>query len=154
MDPIEVKGVWAWYRILAFQQKDIKNLLEYLEKVGKLRIVSSRALNGTPARDTFVISSSNLLGDLTKKQALATLAALYQGYYDIPKRVPTAEIAKSLGLPRTIFEEHLRKAESKAMKAITSFLQLSGFRQPKSRITQNRISNGKQYPRLPLNTIY
>jgi predicted DNA binding protein len=125
MDPILVRRGWAWYRVLAFQQKDIKNLFDHLEEAGLLRIISRRALSTTPVKDTFVISSDSLLGKLTKKQSFAMLAALYQGYYDIPKKVSTEEIAKSLGLPRTTFEEHLRKAESKALKSIMPFLQLS-----------------------------
>lgn len=130
MDPVFLKRGWAWYRILAFQQSDVKNLFDQLEKLGTLKIVYRRALSDSPVKDTFVISSSTLLGELTKKQSFALLTALYRGYYEIPKRVSTDEIAKSLGLPRTTFEEHLRKAESKAMKALMPLLQFSGSRVP------------------------
>jgi predicted DNA binding protein len=125
MDPILVRRGWAWYRVLAFQQKDIKNLFDHLEKLGTLRIIFRRALDSAPVKDTFIISPDSLLGKLTKKQAFAMLTALYQGYYDIPKKVSTEEIAKTLGLPRTTFEEHLRKAESKALRGMMPFLQLS-----------------------------
>jgi hypothetical protein len=99
-------------------------------KTGSIKIIYRRIVSGSPIKDTFVISASSLLGGLTKKQSIALLTALSSGYYDIPKRVSTEEISKGLGLPRTTFEEHLRKAESKALKAIMPLLQFSGSKVP------------------------
>ncbi len=67
------------------------------------------------------------MGQLTKKQSYALITALSRGYYEIPKKVSTDEITKSLDLPRTTFEEHLRKAESKVMKALAPLLELASF---------------------------
>lgn len=55
------------------------------------------------------------------------MTAISRGYYEIPKRVSTEEIARSLNLPRTTYEEHLRKAESKVMKAVEPLLELTNF---------------------------
>jgi predicted DNA binding protein len=126
IDPVFLRRGSAWYRILAFQQSDIKNLLDQLEKLAPLKIIYRSTLAAKPIKDTFVISASSMLGGLTKKQSIALLMALSRGYYDVPKKISTGEIAKGLGLPRTTFEEHLRKAESKALKAFMPLLQFAG----------------------------
>lgn len=42
----------------------------------------------------------------------------------------TDEIARKLGLPRTTYEEHLRKAECKALNALAPFIRLRSDRRP------------------------
>ena len=46
------------------------------------------------------------------------------GYCEIPKRVTTEELAKQHRQPRTIFEEHIRKAESKVVHAMAPFMMI------------------------------
>jgi hypothetical protein len=46
----------------------------------------------------------------------------------VPKRVTTDEIAERLGVPRTTYEEHLRKAEGKVLRAVAPYLELKGNR--------------------------
>ena len=128
VDPVFIKRGRAWYRILSFRQTDVKRMFEYLEELGTVKIISRQTQENSLVRDTFLISAASLLGNLTKRQASALLTALARGYYEIPKRVSTEEVAESLGLPRTTFEEHLRKAESKTLKAMLPLLQFSSSR--------------------------
>ena len=127
MEPLLYKHGWEWYRILAFKQRDIKELFEELEGFTNFQIISRRTIEETTVKESFVLSPGSILGQLTKKQSYALITALSRGYYEIPKKVSTDEIAKSLDLPRTTFEEHLRKAESKVMKAIAPLLELASF---------------------------
>lgn len=115
------------YRILAFRQKDVKKLFEELEKFTNVQLVSRRTLEETSARESFILSPRSLLGELTKKQTNALMPAIVSGYYDIPKKLSTDDIAKSLDLPRTTYEEHLGKAESKVMKAVAPLSELTSF---------------------------
>ncbi|MDA4130869.1 MAG: helix-turn-helix domain-containing protein [Thaumarchaeota archaeon] len=139
MQPIFYKHGWEWYRILAFRQKDIRGLFSELAEFTNAQIISRRTIEGTSVREAFMISPTSLLGDLTKKQAFALTTALARGYYEIPKKVSTDEMATSLKLPRTTFEEHLRKAESKVMKAVAPLLEMGSF---------NASTNGNVKPRL------
>jgi len=125
------KHGWEWYRILAFRQKDIRALFSELEEFTNAQIISRRTIAGPSVKEAFMISPSSLLGELTKKQAYALMTALSRGYYEIPKRVSTDEIARSLKLPRTTYEEHLRKAESKVMKAVAPLLEIGSFNGPR-----------------------
>ena len=54
----------------------------------------------------------------------ALVAAVENGYYEIPKRVTAEELAKKQGQPRTTFEEHVRKAESKVLLAMAPFMMM------------------------------
>ncbi len=48
----------------------------------------------------------------------ALLSAVENGYYEIPKRVNADDLARKFGQPRSAFEEHVRKAESKVVLAM------------------------------------
>jgi len=83
-------------------------------------------------RDTFVISLNSVFSRLTERQVNSLIAALEAGYYQIPKKVTTTQIAGRNKVPRTTFEEHLRKAESKVLQAIAPYVRLytSGVKPP------------------------
>jgi predicted DNA binding protein len=59
---------------------------------------------------------------LTEKQVDALMAALDNGYYEVPKKKTAEEIARKYGVPRTTYEEHVRKAESKIFRAIAPYI--------------------------------
>jgi len=52
---------------------------------------------------------------LTPKQREALTAAYHIGYYDIPKRAESADVAKVLALGKSTTLEHLRKAEKRLL---------------------------------------
>ena len=56
-----------------------------------------------------LVSTSSLFGGLTRKQVQALVFALENGYYQVPKKVTTEEMASKLRLPRTTYEEHLQE---------------------------------------------
>jgi hypothetical protein len=71
-----------------------------------------------------VISLSSAFSELTQKQVDALLAALDYGYYQVPKRVTAEEVARKRRVPRTTHEEHVRKAESKILRAMAPYLRM------------------------------
>jgi hypothetical protein len=58
------------------------------------------------------------LNKLTAKQQEALIAAYKYGYYDIPRRITSEELAKKLGLVNSTVVEHLRKAELRLIKQV------------------------------------
>jgi len=48
--------------------------------------------------------------------------ALELGYYQVPKKMTTKELARKHKVPRTTFEEHLRKAESKVLLTLALYI--------------------------------
>lgn len=64
------------------------------------------------------------LPKLTRKQAEALLAALDAGYYALPRRVTTLDVARKIGVGRSTFEEHLKKAEAQVVGALAPLARL------------------------------
>lgn len=123
--PTLLAGGWEQYRVISFKDEDLRNLLKAIDRIGKAEVVYKGKLAQTAGREAFSISVNSLFGKLTKKQAEALLAALESGYYAVPKRVTTGQLAKRYRVPRSTFEEHVRKAESKVLRALVPFMMLS-----------------------------
>jgi hypothetical protein len=82
--------------------------------------------------DGFLASSLTLTADalfsnLTDKQADSLVTAYRYGYYRLPRAADVKAIASKKRIPRTTFQEHLRKAESKLITSLIPYIQL--FRQ-------------------------
>jgi predicted DNA binding protein len=117
-------GGWEEYRVLGFRENDYKKLFQELEQIGQVRIMQKRITSEKNIRDTFMVSLNRVFSQLTEKQVNSLIAALESGYYQIPKKVTTTQIADRNRVPRTTYEEHLRKAESKVLQAIAPYVRL------------------------------
>jgi predicted DNA binding protein len=115
---------WEWYRVIAFAERDIKNLFRDLEVTCDVQVVSRRSISDESVRDTYLLSVARLFGNLTNKQVRALITALDNGYYRMPRSATAEQIAERLGLPRTSFVDHLRKAENKVLLSIGPYLRL------------------------------
>jgi hypothetical protein len=125
VQPAVYTGGWEWYRVIAFSEKDLKNLFKDLDEQCKVEITSRRSIANESIRNTFLISTSTLFGALTTKQRRALIAALDGGYYRLPRTATAGEIAERLRVPRTSYADHLRKAENKVLEAVGSYLRLN-----------------------------
>lgn len=117
-------GGWEHYRIIGFRDNDYKKMFEELSKTGPLEILQKKSLQEKSIRDAFVISISSVFSELTEKQANSLFAAIEYGYYHVPKKMTAEEIAFKHKVPRTTFEEHLRKAESKVLRAVAPYVRM------------------------------
>ena len=54
---------------------------------------------------------------LTGKQIEALSKEYDYGYYSTPRRITTESISATLGISRSTYEEHLRKAENKVIES-------------------------------------
>ena len=117
-------GGWEEYRVIGFRENDYKKMFHELSQLGPVQILEKRVLPEKSLRDTFAISMSSVFSELTNKQVDSIVAALEHGYYQIPKKATAEEIALKHHTPRTTFEEHLRKAESKILRSIAPYVRL------------------------------
>ena len=117
-------GGWEEYRVVGFRENDYKKMFQELDRIGQVKIIEKRVVPENSIRDTFMVSMNGVFSQITEKQVNSFIAALEAGYYQIPKKVTTTEIAGRYKVPRTTYEEHLRKAESKILQAMAPYVRL------------------------------
>jgi predicted DNA binding protein len=122
--PTILMSGWEHYRLVGFDDADMKGLLKDLDKIGTTEVLHKKSLHEGVTDDTFLLSLSSLFGQLTEKQMKSLLTAVENGYYEVPKRVTADDLAKRAGQPRSTFEEHVRKAESKVVLAMAPYMMM------------------------------
>lgn len=109
--PVVMKGGYEYWEICSWERKKLINFYHKIKKFASVEILKLK--EEFPA--VFIQHS---LPKLTKKQLLAFELAKQEGYYEYPRRTSVEELAASLGVPRTTFSSHLRKAECKLLDVI------------------------------------
>jgi hypothetical protein len=88
-------------------EKQVKDFMEKIDTLGiRYRVVLLADANFSPISP---------LNRLTEKQREVMIAAYKMGYYDIPRKITSEELAERLGLVGSTVVEHLRKAEQRLM---------------------------------------
>jgi len=127
ISPVIYEKGWEYYRIVAFRHEDLKGLLQRLEDRGfVVEVLRTVPFDGFIA-SSLTLTADALFSELTEKQMEALLTAYNHGYYRVPRKANIKTIAGKRRVPRTTFEEHLRKAENKLITGLIPYLQL--FRQ-------------------------
>jgi predicted DNA binding protein len=86
-------------------EPQIKDFMEKIDAIGiKYRVVLLADADFSPV---------SALNQLTQKQREVLIAAYKFGYYDIPRKITSEELANKLGLVDSTVVEHLRKAEQR-----------------------------------------
>ncbi len=128
IQPAVYRDGWEYYRLISFSEKDLRKVFSTLEKYCNLEIISRRPVSSASLKESMLVSTGTLFGGLTRKQVQALVFAVENGYYQVPKKVTTEEIASKLKLPRTTYEEHLRKAEGKVIRSMAPYISMSPTR--------------------------
>jgi hypothetical protein len=124
IQPVTYAGGWETHKAIGFREGDYKKLFKDLQNLGPVEVLTKRVYPDKSMIDTFAVSLSSVFQELTGRQVQAIAAALELGYYEVPKKITTEHLAEKQHVPRTTFEEHLRKAESKVFRALAPYLLL------------------------------
>ncbi len=90
--------------------QQVKAFCEGIDKIGmRYRIILLTDLNFSPISP---------LNQLTEKQREVLITAYKMGYYDIPRKLNSDDVAKKLRLANSTLVEHLRKAEHRLIRQI------------------------------------
>ncbi len=116
----------GWFRLntICFDEDKITNMISRLGRLGEVKIEDKKKVSLELLRENFLIPTSALVSNLTAKQAEALLVAVEQGYYHVPRRTKFEDISKKVSVPRTTYEEHVRKAEGKVINSVAPYLSL------------------------------
>lgn len=85
---------------------DEKQVREFLDKIDKAKIRYKVVMLTDAA-----FSPISPLNQLTEKQQKVLITAYKLGYYDIPRKINSEQLAKKLDMSTSTLVEHLRKAE-------------------------------------------
>lgn len=131
--PDVIQNGWEFYRVIAFNHDDIKRFFDSLEKKDiEVEVLRKVPLDGFIA-SSLTLTADALFSDLTEKQINALLEAYSHGYYALPRKADVKTIANKKRVPRTTFEEHLRKAENKLITSLVPYIQLFKQASPEKR---------------------
>jgi predicted DNA binding protein len=122
--PVVYSGGLEHVKLFAFTKEDQKAAIENLEAISSVTVEGRGRLESHSARPAMTISIDDLIGTLTTKQLKALVEGIEMGYYSMPKKVTVEEMASRARMPRSTFEEHLRKAEVKVMRAIRPYARM------------------------------
>ena len=95
--------------------RQIRNQLRALEKAAE-RGIHYKIISLTDAR----FPADSPISRLTDKQRKVLITAYKLGYYDAPKRVSSEDLARKLGLVKSTFVAHRRKAERRLLDEMLS----------------------------------
>ncbi|MCI4317777.1 MAG: helix-turn-helix domain-containing protein [Thermoplasmata archaeon] len=141
--PVIYLDGWANFRVLSFTANRPRELYAELKKRGPAELTRKREISLSVLPTS--VWTNSLFGDMTGKQMDALLAAHRFGYYTSPRPVTTDDISSSVGISRTTYEEHLRKAENKVMAALMPYLQLyASSERPAERLPLRQTLVGPQ----------
>jgi predicted DNA binding protein len=124
ISPIIYRNGWEYYRVIAFEHKDLKELLRRFEEKGfRFEILRKVDFDGFIA-SSLTLTADALFSDLTGKQMDALLTAYSNGYYNLPRKANVKDIANKKRVSRTTYQEHLKKAENKLVASLVPYVQL------------------------------
>jgi len=131
--PNTVENGWVYHRLIVFKHEDLEELLRRFDNWGWIY----KILRKVPF-DGFIASSLTLTADalfsgLTERQMDAILTAHRHGYYNLPRDADVQTIAAKNKVPRTTFQEHLKKAENKLVAALVPHMKLLRHTSPERR---------------------
>lgn len=110
------------YRFAGFEEREVKSLITDIQGKAEVEVVRKKQLPLNVIRSS--LWTSSILNSFTKRQAQCLIAAQSMGYYGSPRRATTGTVAKSVGITRSTFETHLRKAENIIINSFVPYLQL------------------------------
>ena len=120
--PSVFRDGWGYFRLLSLDERRTRELFRDLRSRGPVELLHKRELPLSALPTSVWVHG--LFNGLTAKQMDAVLQAHRGGHYSVPRQVKTETIARGLGLSRSTYEEHLRKAENRIMSALVPYLQL------------------------------
>ena len=123
--PVTYAEGYEHVKLFAFTQEDQKAAIDNLESMAKVAVEGRGQLERHSARPAMTVSVDEFLGMLTEKQLLALVEAIEMGHYSMPKKATVDQIAEKLKMPRSTFEEHLRKAEVKVIRNLRPYARLA-----------------------------
>lgn len=106
--PVRIRDGTETYRVFALKRAQLDKAVRALSRRNRVTIRAIRER----------VTAASPLSGLTAKQRAAIEAAWREGWYDRPRRVDQARLAKRLKVSRPALAERLQRAEANVMRAV------------------------------------
>lgn len=110
--PVLMEKGYEYWELGSWSRKKLMDFYNDVMKIAKIRILSIK-------RTFPPVLLSYAIPKMTEKQRIAFDTAVKNGYYSYPRKVSVTELARIMKRPRSTVQEHLRKAETRIMNAVT-----------------------------------
>lgn len=110
VQPIPMRGGYEYHRIFSPDQESVRALLEDVRRFGEAELISLRNRENLDVVDQVGSVSVHLFAGLTDRQVEVLTTAYEEGLLDVPSHGSMDTAAKRVGISRSTFGEHLRKA--------------------------------------------
>lgn len=135
---------WEHYSVIAFDEGDVRALIQDLESDRDIDVLSKTAITNQEIPHSMLAPVDQLFEDLTDRQLAALRLALENGYYEQPRKTSLRELAEQTSVARSTFEEHLRKAENKLLTNTGEFLRLVAASSSEDPLHINHLATPEQ----------
>lgn len=122
--PIRFSKGWSHYQIVCLDNSILSSVLQVLQTYPHTKINSIRELESNGIFPSQMISTTEFTSDLTQHQLSILIRAFEEGYYEIPRRIRTQDLAVEFKVSRYAVEKTLRKAENKLFTSLMPYLLL------------------------------
>lgn len=129
------------YAVLAPSREAARELLESLRSLGDVEVESCGDVD--PCSLDARLSVADLASGMTPRQLACLRLAVGAGYYEVPRGAAAADLATRMGVGRTTYEEHLRKAERLLLRRFAQVLAAHP-------VLARSARRGRGRPRAPL----
>jgi predicted DNA binding protein len=122
--PMTFHQGWETHRLVTRTQDNVRRFVNEVAKKGEVEVLSLKSLDHMDLMNDVGVVPGLLLEGLTDKQAYVLTCAYEAGLFDVPARIKMDKVADKVGLSRSTFGEHLRKAEYEVLRNLYPFLRL------------------------------
>jgi predicted DNA binding protein len=126
VQPTTIAGGWEQHRIFAPDQPSLRAFVAACEAMGDIELLSHRTRTTLDVVDQVGAVSVQLFAGLTDRQVEVLATALDEGLLDVPATGSMARAAKKVGISRSTYGEHLRKAVRQLVGNAYPFIRQSG----------------------------
>jgi class 3 adenylate cyclase/predicted DNA binding protein len=115
LPPVLYHGGRETYHFVAPARSELNRLIARVRRLGEVELLSVTDREGLGTVRDGTLAPAHFFEGLTEKQTRAIVAAYEGGLLDVPAHRGWGEVARSQGLSRSTFGEHLRKGQHRLL---------------------------------------
>ncbi|MDJ1434208.1 helix-turn-helix domain-containing protein [Halostagnicola sp. A-GB9-2] len=119
--PREYRNGTITIRIISLNEENLTTFFHDINEDYSVTVESKQEIANLRSNDPLLMIDADV-PNLSERQQEALLTAFDMGYYEIPRRHTTADIADEMGIQRRTFEEHLRRSEEKLLNSLVDHI--------------------------------